>query len=71
MSREKRKNITVYFRIDTDIYKEVENVRQKLGQTRSKFMADAVKKHLADVKREGLVEKVFKVREVLEENNED
>ena len=68
MSREKRKNVTAYFRIDKDLFEEVENVRMKLGQTRSKFMTDAVKKHLADVKREGLVEKVFEIRRVFEEN---
>ena len=63
MKKEKRKNVTAFFRIEKELFEEVEEVRLKLGQTRSKFMADAVKKHLADVRREGLVEKVYEVRE--------
>ena len=62
MSNEGRKTVTAFFRIDKDLYNEVEEVRLKLGQTRSKFMSDAVKKHLADLKKEGVIEKIYEVR---------
>ena len=58
----KKTSVTVYFRVDIDFIKEIEEARQKLGQTRTQFILDALTKHLEELKKDGIIEKVYKIR---------
>ena len=58
----KRTSVTTYFRVDIDFLREMEEARQKLGQTRTQFILDAIAKHLEDLRKDGIIEKVYKVR---------
>ena len=58
----KKTSVTTYFRVDIDFLKEIEEARQKLGQTRTQFILDAIAKHLENLKEDGIIEKVYKVR---------
>ena len=58
----RKTTVTVYFRVDIDFMKEIEETRQKLGQTRTQFILDALTKHLEELKKDGIIEKVYKIR---------
>ena len=58
----RKSTVTAYFRVDLDFYKEVEEARMKLGQTRTQFIIDAINKHLEDLKNNGVIDKVYKIR---------
>ena len=58
----KKTSVTTYFRIDVEFLKEIEETRQKLGQTRTQFILDAITKHLEELKEDGIIEKVYKIR---------
>ena len=58
----RKTTITTYFRIDIESYKEMEEIRTKLGQTKTQFVLDAVKKHIEQLKKEGIIDKVYNIR---------
>ena len=58
----RKTSVTTYFRVDVDFLKEIEKTRQKLGQTRTQFILDAINKHLKDLKNDEVVDKVYKIR---------
>ena len=58
----KKASITVYFRVDMDFYGEMEEIRMKLGQTKTQFVIDAVRKHIEQFKKEGIIDKIYNVR---------
>ena len=58
----KRTSVTAYFRVDVDFLKEIEETRQKLGQTRTQFILDAINKHLKDLRNDEVIDKVYKIR---------
>ena len=58
----KKTAITAYFRVDIDFYREMEEIRTKLGQTKTQFVLDAVRKHIEQLKKEGIIDKIYNVR---------
>jgi len=58
----RKTSVTTYFRVDVDFLKEIEETRQKLGQTRTQFILDAINKHLKDLKNDEVIDKVYKIR---------
>ena len=58
----KKTTVTAYFRVDIDFYREMEEIRTKLGQTKTQFVLDAVKKHIEQLKREGIIDRVYNIR---------
>ena len=58
----KKTSVTAYFRVDIDFYREMEEIRTKLGQTKTQFVMDAVKKHIEQLKRERIIDKIYNVR---------
>ena len=58
----KKTAITAYFRVDIDFYREMEEIRTKLGQTKTQFVLDAVRKHIEQLKKEGIINKIYNVR---------
>ena len=58
----KKTSITVYFRVDIDFYKEIEEIRTKLGQTKTQFVMDAVRKYIEQLKKEDVIDKLYNIR---------
>ena len=58
----KKTTVTAYFRVDIDFYREMEEIRTKLGQTKTQFVMDAVRKHIEQFKKEGIIDKIYNVR---------
>ena len=58
----KKTSVTAYFRVDIDFYREMEEIRTKLGQTKTQFVMDAVRKHIEQFKKEGIIDKIYNVR---------
>ena len=58
----RKTSVIAYFRVDLELYNEMEEIRKKLGQSKTQFIMDAVKKHIEHLKREGLVDKIYRVR---------
>ena len=62
MAGKTKTSVTVYFRIDLEFYKEMEEIRMKLGQTKTQFVMDAVRKHIEQLKKEDVIDKLYNVR---------
>ena len=58
----RKTSVTAYFRVDLELYNEMEEICVKLGQSKTQFIVDAVKKHIEHLKREGLVDKIYRLR---------